>query len=92
MTFDRLIDGYNLMYAAGLARLRRESQDFVSCRERFLRILAARWLGLPADAGRYFDLAPASISVLGYHGDASIIRKWNLAAISPAQVANGNPG
>ena len=69
-----------------------ESDVAVFSHGHLLRILAARWLGLPADAGRYFDLAPASISVLGYHGDASIIRKWNLDAISPAQMANGNPG
>ena len=43
----------------------------------FLRILAGCWLGLPPDAGRYFDLATASISVLGYHSDASVIHKWN---------------
>ena len=57
-----------------------------------LRILAACWLGLPPDAGRYFDLAPASTSVLGYHGDAAIIRKWNLDTILSPQSANENPG
>lgn len=42
-----------------------------------LRILAACWLGLPPDAGRYFDLNTASVSVLGYSGDAPVIRRWN---------------
>ena len=42
-----------------------------------LRILAACWLGLPPDAGRYFDLDTASISELGYSRDIPVIRKWN---------------
>ncbi len=42
-----------------------------------LRILTAYWLGLPPDAGRYFDLDTASISVLGYSRDTPVIRKWN---------------
>jgi broad specificity phosphatase PhoE len=50
-----------------------------------LRILAACWLALSPEVGRYFDLAPASISVLGYHGDASIVRKWNQDTILPAK-------
>jgi len=30
-----------------------------------LRVLTARWLGLGPEAGRFFTLGPASISVLG---------------------------
>ena len=41
MNFNRLIDGYNVMYAGGLARMRSQNHDFASCRERFLKILSA---------------------------------------------------
>jgi probable phosphoglycerate mutase len=45
----------------------------------FLRMFAARWLGLPPLAGQHFMLTTASISVLGYEHALSqpAIQLWN---------------
>jgi len=45
----------------------------------FLRVFAARWLGLEPGAGRYFLLGTASLSAVGYEHDRSdpVIRLWD---------------
>ncbi|HSP80330.1 MAG TPA: histidine phosphatase family protein [Myxococcaceae bacterium] len=59
----RAVDGNVLLFAHG----------------HLLRVLAARWLGLPPTEGRLFTLSTASLSVLGYdsEGEQPVLRLWN---------------
>ena len=42
-----------------------------------LRVLAARWIDLPAGHGDHFLLDTATLSVLGYYREQPAIRIWN---------------
>lgn len=42
-----------------------------------LRVLAARWIGLPANGGQHFLLDTGTLCVLGYYRKVPAIRMWN---------------
>jgi probable phosphoglycerate mutase len=43
----------------------------------FLRILAARWLGLPPDDGRLLRLDTGTLSTLGIEHGQPVVLMWN---------------
>lgn len=44
-----------------------------------LRVLAARWIGLPPASGGLFELGTATLSILGWEREAPSIELWNEA-------------
>jgi broad specificity phosphatase PhoE len=42
-----------------------------------LRVLAARWIGLPASGGQHFLLDTGTLCVLGYYRDIAAVKVWN---------------
>ena len=59
----RAVDGFVLLFSSG----------------HFLRVLAARWIGENAAAGRHFALGTGALCAVGYDHDRSepVIRLWN---------------
>jgi probable phosphoglycerate mutase len=43
-----------------------------------LRVLAARWLGMPGGSGRFFLLDTATVSVLGWEREVPVVVHWNV--------------
>jgi broad specificity phosphatase PhoE len=59
----RAIEGTSLLFAHG----------------HLLRVLAARWVGLPPVGGRLLALSPGSVSALGWEREVAVVRSWNEA-------------
>ena len=51
-----------------------------------LRVLVARWIGLPASGGQHFLLNTGTLCVLGYYREIQAVRIWN-GPLSPNQTA-----
>lgn len=45
-----------------------------------LRVIGARWIGLPPDHGALLALSTASISVLAWERETAVIERWNETA------------
>ena len=54
-----------------------------------LRVLAARWLGLPPRGGQHFLLNTGTLSVLGYYHDIPAVRIWNGPLSADGRAAPG---
>ena len=61
-----------------IARARAATGDVaVFAHGHVLRVLAARWIGLPAEGGQHFRLSTGTLCVLGYYRDVPAVKVWN---------------
>lgn len=74
---DAVGDRADKVIARSLAAAGGSGQVALFAHAHILRILAARWIGLPAVGGRLFSLGTGSVSVLGFERETRVIAKWN---------------
>jgi probable phosphoglycerate mutase len=83
---DGPANGETLQQVAGrvdkvIALARQQPGDvLVFAHGHLLRVLAARWLGLPPANGQLFALSTATLSILGWEREQSVVERWNDSA------------
>ena len=63
--------------ARAMAASGEDGQVALFAHAHILRILAARWVGLPAVDGAKFALGTGSVSVLGFERETRVVERWN---------------
>lgn len=65
---------------ADLASARERGDVVLVAHSHLLRVLTARWLGLPASGGALFRLDTGSVSTLGTEHDRPVMTSWNRSS------------
>lgn len=66
---DRVLDRVRVMLPSGDVALVGHAHQ--------LRVVAARWLGLPPASGELFRLETGTLNVLGYERETRVLLRWN---------------
>ena len=83
---DEIVDGETVeqvgkradgVIARTLAAARDGGKVALFAHAHILRILAVRWMGLPAKDGALLALGTGSVSVLGWERETRVIERWN---------------
>ena len=76
-TVEQVGDRADKVIAKSLAAVPSGGAVALFAHAHILRILAARWISLPAVGGKSFALGTGSVSVLGFERETRVISKWN---------------
>jgi broad specificity phosphatase PhoE len=76
-TVEAVGDRVDALIAKAEAAAGKDGQVLMFAHAHVLRILAARWIGLPAVDGKLFAYGTGALSVLGHERETRVIAKWN---------------
>ncbi len=76
-TVEQVGDRADRVIARALAAVPGGGNVALFAHAHILRILAARWIGLPATGGKLFALGTGAVSVLGFERETRVIAHWN---------------